>query len=80
MGADAPDREVFILDTTLATGNSAIAAIQLLKKRGVKKIHFICIIAAPEGLENLSRVHPDVDIYVAAKDREISEKGYVYFK
>ena len=74
---DAPDREVFILDTTLATGNSAIAAIQLLKKRGVKKIHFISIIAAPEGIENLSRIHPDVDIYVAAKDREISEKGYV---
>lgn len=74
---DAADREMFVVDTLLATGNSAVAAIQLLKKRGIKKIHYICVIASPEGIKNVQRVHPDVDLYMASKDRELNERGLI---
>lgn len=74
---DAPDRHVFVVDTTLSTGNSAVAAISLLKKRGVKQITYVCILASPQGIENIQKVHPDVDIYAAAKDRTINEKGFI---
>lgn len=77
MPTDASDREIFIVDTLLATGNSAVAAIQLLKKRGVKKIHYICILASPEGIANVQKVHPDVDIYTASKDRGLDERGHI---
>ena len=61
----------------LATGGSACDAITQIKKRGVKNIKFIGIIAAPEGFERLKAVHPDVDIYVAAMDEKLNENGYI---
>lgn len=74
---DAKDREIFVVDPMLATGGSAIAAIDMLKKRGIRKIRFLCLIAAPEGIEKLSAAHPDVDIFVGAKDRCLNEHGYI---
>lgn len=70
-------REVLVLDPMLATGGSAIATINRLKKDGVKKIKFLCIIAAPEGLENLKKAHKDVQIYCASKDRQLNDIGYI---
>ncbi len=61
----------------LATGGSAAAAIQMLKDKGCKKIHFLCIIAAPEGLEVLKESHPDVDIYIGAMDEKLNEHAYI---
>ena len=75
--SDAADREIFVVDPMLATGGSAIAAIQLLKNRGIKKIRFLCLIAAPEGIEKLQEAHPDVNIFVGAKDERLNEKGYI---
>lgn len=71
------NREVFVLDTMLATGGSAIATINRLKKDGVKKIRFLCIIASLEGIENLKQAHMDVQIYCACKDRCLNNKGYI---
>ena len=70
-------REVLVLDPMLATGGSAIATINRLKKDGVKKIKFLCIIAAPEGLENLKKAHKDVQIYCASRDRQLNDIGYI---
>ncbi len=70
-------KEVFLLDPMLATGGSAIDAIDLLKGKGVKKINFLCIISAPEGLEAVSKKHPDVPIYTAHIDRELNENKYI---
>ena len=75
--ADCAEREVFVVDPMLATGGSAEAAIQMLKDKGCKKIHFLCIIAAPEGLEVLKKAHPDVDIYVGALDEKLNENAYI---
>ena len=75
--SDASEREIFLVDPMLATGGSAIAAIDLLKKRGIKKIRFLCLIAAPEGIEKLQEAHPDVNIFVGAKDERLNEKGYI---
>ncbi len=75
--SDAADREIFVVDPMLATGGSAIAAIDLLKKRGINKIRFLCLIAAPEGIEKLQEAHPDVNIFVGAKDERLNEKGYI---
>ncbi len=75
--ADSADREVFVVDPMLATGGSAAAAIQMLKDKGCKKIHFLCIIAAPEGLKVLQDEHPDVDIYVGALDEKLNENAYI---
>lgn len=75
--SDAAEREIFVVDPMLATGGSAIAAITLLKKRGIKKIRFLCLIAAPEGLAKLQEAHPDVDIYVGALDERLNDKGYI---
>ena len=74
---DCASREVFVVDPMLATGGSSIAAIQMLKDKGVKNIRFMCIIAAPEGLKAMQEAHPDVDIYVAKVDRGLNEKGYI---
>ncbi len=74
---DAMEREIFIVDPMLATGGSAIAAIELLKKRNIKKIRFLCLIAAPEGVEALKNAHPDVDIYIGALDERLNENGYI---
>ena len=71
------DRVVIVLDPMLATGNSAIAAINLLKENGAKTIKFLCLLAAPEGVENLSNSHPDVSIMTAAVDRQLNEVGYI---
>ena len=70
-------REVFILDPMLATGGSAIDAISALKEKGAKKIKFLSIIGAPEGIENVNKQHPDVEIYCAHIDRELNEKKYI---
>ena len=61
----------------LATGGSSTAAIRMLKEKGVKNIRFLCIIAAPEGVERMSREHPDVDIYIGALDEKLNEHGYI---
>ena len=75
--ADCAEREVFVVDPMLATGGSSVAAIQMLKDRGVKNIRFMCIIAAPEGVKRMQEAHPDVDIYVGALDEHLNEKGYI---
>ncbi|MBQ0028762.1 MAG: uracil phosphoribosyltransferase [Lachnospiraceae bacterium] len=74
---DCGEREVFVVDPMLATGGSAAAAITMLKDKGCKNIHFMCIIAAPEGLEVLKKEHPDVDIYVGALDEKLNEHAYI---
>lgn len=75
--ADCAEREVFVVDPMLATGGSSIAAIERLKERGCKSIHFMCIIAAPEGLKEMQEAHPDVDIYVGALDEKLNEHSYI---
>ena len=75
--ADCAQREVFVVDPMLATGGSSVAAIKLLKEKGCKNIHFMCIIAAPEGVERMKRDHPDVDIYIGALDEKLNEHGYI---
>ena len=77
MPADIADREIFVVDPMLATGGSSVAAIQMLKDRGCQKIHFMCIIAAPEGLKAMQEAHPDVDIYVGSLDEKLNEHGYI---
>lgn len=75
--ADCANREVFVVDPMLATGGSAVAALDLLKQKGVKNIHFMCIIAAPEGVKKLTEAHPDVDLYIGALDDHLNEKKYI---
>ena len=75
--SDIAERDVIVLDPMLATGGSARDAITQIKKRGARSIKFIGIIAAPEGLKALHEAHPDVDIYVAALDEKLNEKGYI---
>ncbi len=75
--ADCAEREVFVVDPMLATGGSAVAAITMLKDRGCKNIHFMCIIAAPEGIKAMEEAHPDVDIYVGALDEKLNEHKYI---
>lgn len=70
-------RTIVVLDPMLATGGSAIAAIDFIKQHGGKKIKFMCIIAAPEGLEKLQAAHPDVQIYVGHLDRQLNEDAYI---
>lgn len=74
---DCSQREVFVVDPMLATGGSASTAIRMLKDRGCKNIHFMCIIAAPEGVERMKNDHPDVDIYIGALDEGLNEHGYI---
>ena len=74
---DIEQRQVLVLDPMLATGGSAVDAITLLKRRGAKNIKFVCIIAAPVGVEALRKAHPDVDIYCGAVDEKLNEKGYI---
>jgi len=71
------ERTIVVTDPMLATGGSAVAAVDFIKERGGKKIKFLCIIAAPEGLERLSAAHPDVQIYVGHLDRELNENAYI---
>lgn len=74
---DIENREVIILDPMLATGGSAIDAIELLKSKGVKKIKFLCIIAAPEGIERVETKHPDVKIFCGNIDSHLNENKYI---
>lgn len=74
---DIEEREVIVVDPMLATGGSAIDAIHMLKKRGAKAIKFVGLVAAPEGIAALQKVHPDVDIYIAAIDEKLNENGYI---
>lgn len=74
---DISEREVIVVDPMLATGGSAIDALDALKKRGAKSLRMMCLIASPEGLKALQDSHPDVDIYVASIDEKLNEKGYI---
>lgn len=74
---DIEKRKIFVVDPMLATGGSAVAAIDFIKQRGGKDIVFMCLIAAPEGIEVLQNAHPDVDIYIAAKDECLNENKYI---
>lgn len=75
--ADCAERDVFVVDPMLATGGSATAAIRLLKDKGCKNIHFMCIIAAPEGVRRIQEDHPDVDLYIGALDEKLNDHGYI---
>ena len=74
---DIEKRQIFVVDPMLATGGSAVAAIDFIKQRGGTNITFMCLIAAPEGIEALQKAHPDVDIYIAAKDERLNENAYI---
>jgi uracil phosphoribosyltransferase len=71
------ERMVIAVDPMLATGNSSVAAINLLKEAGAKNISFLCLLAAPEGVENMRKAHPDVKIVTAALDSHLNENGYI---
>ena len=75
--ADIKNREVIVLDPMLATGGSAMDTIEQLKKEGVTKIKFLCIIAAPEGLKKIEEKHPDIQIYCAVVDEKLNENAYI---
>ncbi|MBR4151200.1 MAG: uracil phosphoribosyltransferase [Firmicutes bacterium] len=75
--SDIEKRVVFLVDPMLATGGSAIAAIDFIKRRGAKTIKFLCLIAAPEGIAAVQAAHPDVDIFIAAKDEKLNENAYI---
>ena len=75
--ADVEERDFILVDPMLATGGSAIVAINALKTRGAKNIKFMCLIAAPEGVEVIKKEHPDVDIYIAALDEKLDDHGYI---
>ena len=75
--ADCAEREVFVVDPMLATGGSSVAAIQMLKDKGCKNIHFMCIIAPPEGVKAMHEAHPDVDLYIGALDEKLNDHGYI---
>ena len=71
------EKVVMVVDPMLATGGSAVDAINMLKKRGCKKIKFLAIIAAPEGIDKVATAHPDVEVYVSTLDRGLNDKGYI---
>ena len=75
--SDLGDRLVIVVDPMLATANSAIAAIDKLKGRGATNLRFLCLLAAPEGIERFTRAHPDVPVFTAAIDEKLNEKGYI---
>ena len=74
---DITSRQLLVVDPMLATGGSAVMAIDALKKRGASNIKFVCLVAAPEGVKVLQEAHPDVDIYTAALDERLNENGYI---
>ncbi|QHI97115.1 uracil phosphoribosyltransferase [Xylophilus rhododendri] len=77
MPSEMQEREVIVVDPMLATGNSAIAAVQRLKELNPKSIKFCCLLTCPEGVAAMQQAHPDVDIYTAAIDRGLDEHGYI---
>lgn len=74
---DIDQRQIFVVDPMLATGGSAILAVDSLKKRGAANIKFVCLVAAPEGVKKLQEAHPDIDIYTASLDEKLNEHGYI---
>ena len=74
---DCAEREIFLVDPMLATGGSISAALTMLKERGCKKIHLMCILAATQGIERIRKDHPDVDIFVGAEDKELNDHAYI---
>ncbi|RLE38958.1 uracil phosphoribosyltransferase, partial [Candidatus Acetothermia bacterium] len=74
---EIPDAQVILVDPMLATGGSAVAALDIIKRHGGKRIQFLCLVAAPEGVTALSAAHPDVPIYAAALDRQLNDHGYI---
>jgi uracil phosphoribosyltransferase len=74
---DVAERLVIVMDPMLATANSAIAAIDRLKGRGVRDIRFVCLLAAPEGVERLNKAHPDVGVWTASIDQRLNDHGYI---
>ena len=74
---DVENRDFILVDPMLATGGSAVAAIDMMKEKGVKNIKFMCLVAAPEGVEVVNQAHPDVPIYTASLDRQLNEKKYI---
>jgi len=77
MPSDIHERDLIVVDPMLATGGSASVALTLLKERGALNIKLMCLIAAPEGVQRIQTDHPDVDIYLAALDEKLNEKGYI---
>lgn len=77
MPENMESREIFVVDPMLATGGSAIMAVDALKKRGAVTIKFVCLVAAPEGVKALRAAHPDIDIFAAALDDHLNENGYI---
>jgi uracil phosphoribosyltransferase len=77
MPADMHERDAIVLDPMLATGNSAVAAVERLKETSPKSIRFVCLLAAPQGLAHFHAHHPDVPVYTAAIDRELNDHGYI---
>ena len=77
MPPDIGEREVIVVDPMLATGGSAIDAVSMIKKHGAANIKFVCIIAAPEGLEAFGKVHPDVKVYAGVLDEKLNENNYI---
>lgn len=75
--SDIPERDVIVLDPMLATGGSAIDAVEKIKKFGPRSIKFMCIIAAPEGIDAFVKAHPDVQVYCAGKDRQLNDHCYI---
>jgi uracil phosphoribosyltransferase len=75
--SDLGDRLVIVVDPMLATANSAIAAIDKLKSRGATNLRYLCLLAAPEGIERFTKAHPDVPVFTAAIDRHLNDKGYI---
>jgi uracil phosphoribosyltransferase len=75
--ADVAERDIIVVDPMLATGGSAVAACDFLKSKGVRRLKFMCLIAAPEGVRALSEKHPDVPIYTAAVDSHLDAHGYI---
>ena len=77
MPTDMPDRDAIVLDPMLATGNSAVAAVERLKESRPRSIKFVCLVSCPEGIKHFHEVHPDVPIYTATVDRELNDHGYI---
>ena len=74
---DLANRLVIVVDPMLATANSAIAAVSKLKERGATNLRYLCLLAAPEGIERFNKAHPDVQVFTASIDSHLNEKGYI---
>lgn len=74
---DVEERELMVVDPMLATGNTAIEAVRIVKEAGCKSVRLVCLIAAPEGIAAMEKAHPDVDIYIGQVDEKLNEHGYI---